>query len=191
MHVELLPGPTSTPHARRVLKKNPELIEEFVDRAAALLHDKNQGVALSGVTLMLHITSLEPGAVEHYRAHVPTLCKMLRNLLQVWRLVLLGFLGAVWEVGRANRDKQAMWVLCKMSCDSRGHLSTSLGLSTCQLCLYACCSPAAGSVLLLLTLPSHCCCCCCCCFASRVASTQSMMWAALQTLTCRSRSCSC
>lgn len=67
----------------RVLKKNPELIEEFMDRAAALLHDKNQGVALSGVTLMLHITSLEPAAVERYRAHVPTLCKMLRALLQV------------------------------------------------------------------------------------------------------------
>jgi len=105
----------------RVLKKNPELIEEFIDRAAALLHDKNQGVALSGVTLMLHITSLEPAAVERYRAHVPTLCKMLRGLLQVnedcgglcggqrWRVLFVfvwwwwwwwwwggGWKGAVW-----------------------------------------------------------------------------------------------
>jgi AP-1 complex subunit gamma-1 len=67
----------------RVLKKNPELIEEFMDKAAELLHDKNQGVSLSGVTLMLHICKLEPAAVERYRAHVPVLCKMLRNLLQV------------------------------------------------------------------------------------------------------------
>jgi hypothetical protein len=54
-----------------------------VDRAAALLHDKNQAVALAGVTLMLAITSLDASAVERYRAHVPTLCKMLRQLLQV------------------------------------------------------------------------------------------------------------
>jgi AP-1 complex subunit gamma-1 len=71
------------PHSPRVLKKNPELIEEFIDRAASLLHDKNQAVALAGVTLMLAITALEPAAVERYRAHVPTLCKMLRGLLQV------------------------------------------------------------------------------------------------------------
>jgi hypothetical protein len=36
-----------------VLKKNPELVEEFLDKAVELLHDKNHGVLLSGVTLML------------------------------------------------------------------------------------------------------------------------------------------
>lgn len=54
-----------------------------MDRAAALLHDKNQAVSLAGVTLMLAITGLDATAVERYRAHVPTLCKMLRQLLQV------------------------------------------------------------------------------------------------------------
>lgn len=73
----------SLPHPGRCLKKNPELVEEFVDRAAALLHDKNQAVSLAGVTLMLAITGLDATAVERYRAHVPTLCKMLRQLLQV------------------------------------------------------------------------------------------------------------
>lgn len=81
------PSPTvlcpSLPPSRRCLKKNPELVEEFVDRAAALLHDKNQAVSLAGVTLMLAITGLDATAVERYRAHVPTLCKMLRQLLQV------------------------------------------------------------------------------------------------------------
>jgi AP-1 complex subunit gamma-1 len=66
-----------------VLKKNPELVEEFADKAADLLHDKNQGVALSGVTLLLAICGMQPAMVEHYRQHVPTLCKMLRGLLQV------------------------------------------------------------------------------------------------------------
>jgi hypothetical protein len=69
--------------AARVLKKNPELVEEFADKAADLLHDKNQGVALSGVTLLLAICGMQPAMVEHYRQHVPTLCKTLRALLQV------------------------------------------------------------------------------------------------------------
>uniref|UniRef100_A0A383VEJ1 AP-1 complex subunit gamma n=1 Tax=Tetradesmus obliquus TaxID=3088 RepID=A0A383VEJ1_TETOB len=68
--------------AIRVLKKNPELVEEFADKAADLLHDKNQGVALSGVTLLLAICNMQPAMVEHYRQQVPTLCKMLRALLQ-------------------------------------------------------------------------------------------------------------
>eukprot|EP00878_Enallax_costatus_P013642 GHUV01014265.1.p1 GENE.GHUV01014265.1~~GHUV01014265.1.p1 ORF type:complete len:761 (+),score=273.69 GHUV01014265.1:204-2486(+) len=66
----------------RVLKKNPELIEEFQDKAADLLHDKNQGVALSGVTLMLQLCLMQPQVIERYRQHVPKLCTMLRSLLQ-------------------------------------------------------------------------------------------------------------
>lgn len=50
-----------------MLKKNPELVEEFADKAAELLHDKNHGVLLAGVTLMLAITHIEPAAVEQYR----------------------------------------------------------------------------------------------------------------------------
>jgi hypothetical protein len=68
-----------------VLKKNPELVEEFADKAADLLHDKNQGVALSGVTLLLAICNMQPAMVEDYRQQVPALCKMLRGLLQVRR----------------------------------------------------------------------------------------------------------
>lgn len=75
--------PAIRPAFPRVLKKNPELVEEFADKAAELLHDKNQGVALSGVTLLLAICSMQPAMAEHYQQHVPTLCKMLRMLLQV------------------------------------------------------------------------------------------------------------
>jgi AP-1 complex subunit gamma-1 len=50
-----------------VVKKNPELVEGFADRAAELLHDKNHGVLLSGVTLMLAICAVDPGTVEKYR----------------------------------------------------------------------------------------------------------------------------
>jgi cytochrome c-type biogenesis protein CcmH/NrfG len=52
---------------RSVLKKNPELVEEFADKAAELLHDKNQGVLVAGVTLMLAICGLDAAAVDKYR----------------------------------------------------------------------------------------------------------------------------
>jgi AP-1 complex subunit gamma-1 len=95
-----------------VLKKNPELVEEYIDRAASLLHDKNQGVALSGVTLMLAITGLEPGAVERYRAHVPVLCKMLRGLLQVGPLVTDCVQGGGDGGGRRTGGEQQSLCLC-------------------------------------------------------------------------------
>lgn len=66
----------------RVLKKNPELIEQFIDKAGELVHDKNHAVMLSGVTLMLQICALDASALDKYRPMVPTLCKVLRSMLQ-------------------------------------------------------------------------------------------------------------
>jgi hypothetical protein len=165
----------------RVLKKNPELVEEYIDRAASLLHDKNQGVALSGVTLMLAITGLEPAAVERYRAHVPVLCKMLRGLLQVG-----GCLCVVGERG-AERMKEGQHHLsggCLMSKWTCGCLLPQLQLKLCHTLFGvgaaadAAGRPAAAHLLLML-------------LCLRVGSTLSMMWAASVTPTCRSRSCSC
>lgn len=59
----------------------PELIEQFLERISDVVHDKNQAVMLSGITLMLAVCDLEPTAVKHFRKHVPQLCKMLRSLL--------------------------------------------------------------------------------------------------------------
>jgi hypothetical protein len=42
-------------------------VEEFADKAAELLHDKNHGVLVAGVTLMLAICTLDAGALEKYR----------------------------------------------------------------------------------------------------------------------------
>lgn len=65
----------------RVLRKVPEAIETFADKAAGLLTDRHHGVLLSGTTLMLEICEIEPNTVEQYRQHVPMLCKILRSLL--------------------------------------------------------------------------------------------------------------
>ncbi len=66
---------------RRVLRKVPEAIETFADKAAGLLTDRHHGVLLSGTTLMLEICEIEPNTIEQYRRHVPMLCKILRSLL--------------------------------------------------------------------------------------------------------------
>ena len=65
----------------RVLRKVPEAIETFADKAAGLLSDRHHGVLLSGTTLMLEICDIEPSTIEQYRRHVSMLCKILRSLL--------------------------------------------------------------------------------------------------------------
>ncbi|DBA97265.1 TPA: hypothetical protein ACH3X1_015011 [Trebouxia sp. C0004] len=67
--------------ATRVLRKVPEAIETFADKAAGLLTDRHHGVLLSGTTLMLEICEIEPKTIEQYRRQVPMLCKILRSLL--------------------------------------------------------------------------------------------------------------
>ena len=71
----------TVPWRCRVLRKVPETIDTFAEKAAALLSDRHHGVLLSGVTLMQEICELEPSIIEQYRRHVPMLCKILRSLL--------------------------------------------------------------------------------------------------------------
>jgi AP-1 complex subunit gamma-1 len=70
--------------AVRVLKKNPELAEDFAAPAAELLADaRHHGVVLSGATLMMAICALDPsGALPAYRAMVPAICRLLKGVLQ-------------------------------------------------------------------------------------------------------------
>ncbi|KAK9814370.1 hypothetical protein WJX72_004689 [[Myrmecia] bisecta] len=67
--------------ATRVVRKVPEVMESFVERAPTLLTDRHHGVLLCGVTLMMEICDIEPATLDTYRTHVPTLCKILRSLL--------------------------------------------------------------------------------------------------------------
>ncbi len=65
----------------RVLRKVPEAIESFQERAVILLKDRHQAVQLSGVTLMLEICNIEPALIPVYREQVPSLCRILRGLM--------------------------------------------------------------------------------------------------------------
>lgn len=65
----------------RVLRKVPDMLESFMEKAPSLLEDRSHSVLLAGVQLMLDICAQQPAAVEAYRVHVPLLCKILRSLL--------------------------------------------------------------------------------------------------------------
>lgn len=65
----------------RVLRKVPEAIESFQDRAVTLLKDRHHAVMLGGVTLMLEMCAIDPALIPVYQPQVPVLCKMLRSML--------------------------------------------------------------------------------------------------------------
>lgn len=78
--------------ARRVMRKVPDMLESFVDRATELLNDRNHAVILGGVTLMLEIADQEPATQAIFRDQVPLLCRILRALL-------VGGFSAEYDVG--------------------------------------------------------------------------------------------
>ncbi|KAI8844797.1 adaptin N terminal region-domain-containing protein [Chytridium lagenaria] len=68
--------------ALRVIKKVPDLIENFQNRAKGLLNERNHGVLLTGITLIIEMCKLEPGITGELRQHaVPILVRHLKNLV--------------------------------------------------------------------------------------------------------------
>lgn len=72
--------------AMRICKKVPDLQENFVDRAANLLSDRNHGVLLCGLTLVTSLCEAEAEEeeeetiVEKFRPLVPQLVRTLKQL---------------------------------------------------------------------------------------------------------------
>jgi AP-1 complex subunit gamma-1 len=67
----------------RILKRIPELSEDYVDGIIGLLKDRSHGVLIAAVQLILEIVSLQSMAIERIKRIVPSLVKMLRNLLNL------------------------------------------------------------------------------------------------------------
>ncbi|GAA97954.1 hypothetical protein E5Q_04634 [Mixia osmundae IAM 14324] len=67
--------------AMRIVRKVPDLLDHFIDRASALLSDRNHGVLLCGVTLVTDMCALDPNALESFRATVPLLVRHLKALV--------------------------------------------------------------------------------------------------------------
>jgi AP-1 complex subunit gamma-1 len=66
----------------RIVKKVPDLADEFVDGAGELLSDRHHGVLLCAVTLALELCGVDESHVVHFRKHVSVLVKILMSLIR-------------------------------------------------------------------------------------------------------------
>lgn len=72
--------------AMRICRKVPDLQEHFLEKATALLQDRNHGVLLCGLTLVTSLCEAdeeeggEEGIVEKFRQFVPILVRTLKGL---------------------------------------------------------------------------------------------------------------
>ncbi|KAJ3196947.1 clathrin associated protein complex large subunit [Irineochytrium annulatum] len=68
--------------ALRIIKKVPDLIENFQSRAKGLLNERNHGVLLTGITLLTEMCKLDPLITDDIRQQsVPILVRHLKNLV--------------------------------------------------------------------------------------------------------------
>ncbi|PWN45146.1 golgi adaptor HA1/AP1 adaptin gamma subunit [Ceraceosorus guamensis] len=67
--------------AMRIVRKVPDLLENFTGRARQFLSDKNHGVLLCGVTLAIEICTQNEEALAEFRSTVPLLVRHLKALV--------------------------------------------------------------------------------------------------------------
>ncbi|KXS11298.1 Adaptor protein complex AP-1 gamma subunit, partial [Gonapodya prolifera JEL478] len=67
--------------ALRIVRKVPELAENYYQRSKTLLGEKNHGVLLTGVTLLTEMLRMSPNLVTDARSLVPQLVRHLKNLV--------------------------------------------------------------------------------------------------------------
>lgn len=74
--------------AMRICRKVPDLQEHFLEKATALLQDRNHGVLLCGLTLVISLCEageeeedeVEAGIIDKFRQFVPILVRTLKGL---------------------------------------------------------------------------------------------------------------
>lgn len=67
--------------AVRIIRKAPDLMDNFVPATRSLLGEKNHGVLITGVTLITEMCIVSPDNIGHFRRMVPTLNRLLKNLV--------------------------------------------------------------------------------------------------------------
>lgn len=67
----------------RILKRVPELAEDHIDGIVALIKDRSHGVLIAAMQLMADVATAMPGLNDKLMRVVPSLVKMLRNLLNL------------------------------------------------------------------------------------------------------------
>ena len=67
--------------AVRVVRKVPEMAERYSSKVKALLSDKNHGVVLTGLQLLIELCKCDPQYVALFRPAVPSLVQLLKSLV--------------------------------------------------------------------------------------------------------------
>ncbi|KAI0058983.1 gamma-adaptin [Artomyces pyxidatus] len=67
--------------ALRVIKKVPDLTDHFVAKAKNLLADRNHGVLLTAITLVIEMVQADPSCLDEFRNAVPLLDRHLKSLV--------------------------------------------------------------------------------------------------------------
>jgi AP-1 complex subunit gamma-1 len=67
--------------ALRVIKKVPDLSDHFIAKAKNLLADRNHGVLLTAITLVIDMVQADSGCLEEFRNAVPLLVRHLKSLV--------------------------------------------------------------------------------------------------------------
>jgi AP-1 complex subunit gamma-1 len=69
----------------RIVRKVPEALENFVPRVKSLLTERNHGVLLTAVTLIISLCEVSApehdGVIDLFRKLVPSLVRILKNLV--------------------------------------------------------------------------------------------------------------
>lgn len=67
--------------AARLIRKAPELLEQFIPATKNLLSERSHGVLIASIVLMTEMSERSPEALDHYRKSIPQLVRLLKNLM--------------------------------------------------------------------------------------------------------------
>lgn len=67
--------------ALRIIKKVPDLMENFLARAKALLNERNHAVLMTGVTLLTEMCKQDPSVLSSIKESIPVITRHLKNLV--------------------------------------------------------------------------------------------------------------
>ncbi|KAJ1480865.1 armadillo-type protein [Baffinella frigidus] len=65
----------------RILRKCPDMVEHYLEKITSLLSDRNHGVLVGTLAMLIEVCETQPEVVPSFRACAPQLLKMLKNLV--------------------------------------------------------------------------------------------------------------